>query len=105
MTDREMLAKMWDEMWGAYTWIPGWTQAFDDLSAQQAAWKPAQDRNSIWQQLNHICFWRETTLRRLNGAAPKDDEIARRNFEAPAEVTDAAWRAARERLRRAHESI
>jgi uncharacterized damage-inducible protein DinB len=105
MTDRQMLAKMWDEMWGAYTWIPGWEPSFADLSPQQAAWRPGPGRNSIWQHLNHVCFWRETTLRRLKGDAPKDDEIARRNFEEPTEVSDAAWLAARERLKRAHESI
>ena len=105
MTDREMLGKMWDDMWGAYTWIPGWEGSFADLSPQQAAWRPGEGRNSIWQHLNHICFWRETVLRRLKGDPPKDDEIARRNFEAPAEVNDAAWRAARDRLKRAHESI
>ena len=105
MTDREMLGKMWDEMWGAYTWIPGWEKSFADLTPQQAAWKPSPERNSIWQHLNHICFWRETVLRRLRNDSPGEAEIQKQNFLAPAEVTAEAWQAARERLKRAHEAI
>jgi hypothetical protein len=107
MTDREMLIQMWDEMWNSYTWIPGWSKSFSDLTPQQAAWKPAADksRNSIWQILNHIAFWRETTVNRLAGKPPTEEVIKKSNFEAPAQVTDAAWTAAQQRLERSHQAI
>jgi hypothetical protein len=105
MTDREMLLQMWDEMWKSYTWIPGWTKSFADLTPQQAAWKPAPGRNSIWQNLNHIAFWRETTVSRLAGKPPTEDVINRSNFEEPSQITDAAWRAALERLEMSHQLI
>src|SRR5438477_7050392 len=105
MTDRETLGKMWEEMWGKYTWIPGWEKSFAGITAQQAAWKPAAERNSIWQHLNHIAFWREVTLRRLRGEKPSDDELNRGNFEAPSDVSDAAWKKAQDRLKRSHDGI
>ena len=105
MTDREMLIQMWDEMWNSYTWIPGWNKSFSDLTAKQAAWKPDPKRNSIWQILNHIAFWRETMVNRLAGKPPTDEVVAKRNWESPAEPTDAAWREALARLERSHQAI
>jgi len=105
MTEREMLIQMSDEMWKSYTWIPGWSQSFADLTPQQAAWKPAPERNSIWQILNHIAFWRETVVNRLAGQPPTEEVINKSNWESPAEVTDTAWKAALARLERSHQAI
>jgi len=105
MTDREMLIQMWDEMWNSYTWIPSWNKSFADLTAKQAAWKPDPKRNSIWQILNHIAFWRETMVNRLAGKPPTDEVVAKSNWESPAEPTDAAWREALARLERSHQAI
>jgi uncharacterized damage-inducible protein DinB len=106
MTDRELLIAMWTEMWDKYTWIPGWGKAFADLTPQQAAWKPSPHRNSIWQILNHIAFWREVTVDRLAGKKdPAEDVMTKRNFEEPSDVSASAWQAAQERLRRSHEAM
>jgi hypothetical protein len=106
MTDREMLSKMWSEMRDKYTWIPGWNKSFADLTPQQAAWKPGPDRNSIWQILNHIAFWREVTVDRLAGKGdPAEDVMNRCNFEAPNEVSAATWKAAQDRIARSNDAI
>ena len=105
MTEREMLIGMWDEMWTAYTWTPSWSKSFADLTPKQAAWKPATGRNSIWQNLNHISFWRETTMNRIAGKPPTEEVIKKCNFEEPAEVTDAAWNKALHRLEASHQLI
>jgi len=106
MTDREMLVAMWTEMWDNYTWIPGWSKSFADLTPQQAAWKPAPARNSIWQHLNHIAFWREVTIDRLAGKGdPAKEVVERCNWEMPKDVNDAAWKSAQDRLARSHQAI
>jgi len=105
MTDRELLAGMWDDMSKSYTWIPAWSKSFADLTPQQAAWKPSADRNSIWQHLNHICFWREVTIRRLQNEPPSEAEVAKCNFEQPSDVSLAGWQAAQQRLMKSHELI
>jgi uncharacterized damage-inducible protein DinB len=96
---------MWDEMWGSYTWIPSWTKTFGDLTPQQAVWKSGPQRKSIWQHLNHIAFWRETTLKKIAGKPPSDAECERGNFEEPTQVTDASWKASIARLEKSHQAI
>lgn len=104
--DRTTLGALWAEAWGDGLWAAAWSKAVDGLTPAQAAWKPGPGRNSIWQQVNHMVFWREVTLRRLaGGAGPTEEEIRRGNFADPTEVSDAAWRAARDRFADSHRRI
>src|SRR5690606_31758606 len=105
--------------WSGAGWGPAWKSAFEGISAAQAAWQPRaldgeelsathRDRvHSIWQILNHVAFWRETMLDELEGRKPGDEEIARRNWEAPAAgaATETAWEEAKARYARSHERI
>ncbi len=100
--DRDSVAKLWKEAWESGLWAAPWGKAAEGLTAQQAAFRPRigdRAHNSIWQIAHHITFWRNEVVGRFEKAKPTPkDEIARRNFEAPAEITEAAWNAARERL-------
>ena len=99
--DKQAMVQFWDELWSKNMWWPAFNTSFADLTAEQAAWSPAPGRNSIWQNLHHICFWREVVVARVDGAKqPPQDQIERRNFEPPAEVSDAAWRGALVRFQR-----
>ena len=105
--DKQAMLESWDEFNKKNTWFAGIENAFDGLTPQQAAWKPAGGegkRHSIWQILNHICYWREVVVKRTQGKyQPPDDEIARMNWEEPVAATDAAWQKSRERLSRSHQ--
>jgi hypothetical protein len=103
--DRDSLANMWDETHNKYSWFPAFNASFKDLSPQQAAFKPSPQRHSIWQILNHICFWRETVVGRERGKKPSDEEMTRRNFEEPADVSPDAWRGAVERFEKSQRLI
>lgn len=104
--DRATLAALWDAAWTDGLWAASWSRAVDGLTPEQAAWKPGQGRNSIWQHVNHVVFWREVTLRRLaGGAGPTEEETRRGNFAEPGEVSGAGWRAARERFADSHRRI
>ena len=95
MDEREALSMMWNDWWSNETWIAPWEKALSSLSAEQAAWKPNSEAHSIWQNVNHVIFWRELTLTLLSGGKrPPSEETDRRNFEAPTETTDAAWKSA-----------
>src|SRR5688572_1266931 len=59
---REYLIKTWDEGWEKSWWWPAFSVVFQDLTPQQAAWKPSPQRHSIWQILNHMTFWREVCV-------------------------------------------
>lgn len=106
----------WSKAWEGAGWGPAWKGAFEGISASQAAWKPShfdgeelptvrRDRvHSIWQILHHIVFWREAMVRMLEpNSRPSEDEIARRNWEEPSEVSEAAWADAKARYVASHE--
>jgi len=103
--DRETAVKLWEKAVGEGLWHVPWGKALEGLSASQAAWKPAPQRHSIWQIVNHILFWREYLLRELAGAPPDDAEIERRNWEEPADASEGAWRETATRFLRSHEEI
>ena len=103
--DKTEMTTFWDQLWSQNMWWPAFTTAAKDLSAQQASWKPQAGRHSIWQNLNHICFWREVVVRRVNGEKPAGDELERRNFEEPAEPSDAAWRETIARFERSQKLV
>ena len=104
-TGRELLVSWWDEAWESGLWAAPWKSVLEGVSAEQAAHGPGPGRNSIWQTVNHICFWREHELRRLTGETVGSDEVNRRNFEAPAGSSEAGWAAARERFGATHRQI
>lgn len=108
------MAKLWEGAWSGAGWGPAWKGAFEGLTVEQAAWRPASidgralsaehrgRAHSVWQILNHIVFWRETIVAGLDGVRPGEDEIARRNWEEPAEVSERAWADAKARYERSH---
>src|SRR5262245_47065683 len=104
--DHSTLAKFWNDAWTEGLWAAGWEKSIADLTPQQAAWKPAAGRHSIWQIALHIIFWRENELRRTaSGQKPTPEEIERLNFPEPEAPTAAAWDKARERLKDAQSKI
>ena len=101
--DRKNLLKLWDESWKDGIWFASWSKAMDGLTAGQAGWKPQPESHSICQLVNHVNFWREYTLDTLAGKPkPSDEEMARRNFAAPAPLTEAAWNETRATLGETH---
>lgn len=107
--ERETLKKLWDEAWTEGLWYAPWRKAIDDLTAQQAAWKPDPRRHSIWQLVNHIVFWQDYTLRAARGQKPTREEFASerewRNWEEPAEVTEPAWAGVRARFDQSYRAM
>ncbi len=104
------LSAQWSTAWEGGEWGPAWKGAFDGLSAAQAAWVPegvpgagSGRVHSIWQILNHIVYWRGVMVAMLEPGGKLDkDEIARKNWEKPASVTDAAWEEAKARYAASH---
>ena len=103
--DHSAMTAFWDELWSKNLWWPAFDPSFKDLSPEQAAWKASPGRHSIWQILNHICFWREVVVGRLEGKEPPPHELERRNFEEPANRSDAAWKASVERFARSQRVV
>ena len=76
---------------------PALLEALAGLSASQAAWKPAPDRNSIWQIVDHLAasiVWQIDVLEKGQAASPVW-------IQQPAGDED-AWCAALAQLKDAH---
>src|SRR2546429_9421574 len=57
-------------------WQPSLTEALEGLTAAQAAWKPAPERNSIWQIVRHLILWKRGVLDAWNGNPPDDTQLS-----------------------------
>ena len=73
------------------------------VSAADAAATPIPGGHSIWQLVLHMAAWTEEVQRRLEGAAPATP--ARGDWPPVPAPTDAAWRAAKAALTRAHAQV
>lgn len=104
--DRTQLSAWWKEAWETGLWAAAWSRLVEDLSAAQAAWKPAPARHSIWQIVEHVIFWRGVAVARtVGGEGPGEAEIARRNFPDPSSPTDSDWQATVRRFRESQEYV
>jgi len=103
--DQKEMGNFWDELWTQSMWWPAFKASFGDLTAAQAAWKPQPGRHSIWQNLNHICYWREVVVGRLQGLNPAPEEMEKKNFEEPSDASDGAWRESMARLERSQKLV
>lgn len=111
MNDRELVLKWWDEAWKEGVWAGAWSKFLDGLTPEQAAWRPpgaegVSARHSIWQIVEHMIFWRENFLGRLDGGPrPTEAELAERNFPEVREVTAEAWEGTQRRFERTQERM
>lgn len=104
--NRPTIAQLFNDAWTEGLWAASWSKSLDGLTPQQAAWKPAPGRHSIWQIVAHMLFWREDALGRLAGRPqPTEAEVAKLNFPDPSEPTAAAWEELRRRFAASQQAI
>lgn len=106
---REQLVELWQEVWTDGLWYTAWGKAIEDLTPQQAAWKPEPARHSIWQILNHIMFWQDYTLRSARGQKPDRETFAReqeqRNWEEPGQTSETNWSLTKRNFQASYEQM
>lgn len=100
MTTRELVTKFWNEAFTQGLWAASWSKSIEGLTAAQAAWQPdgLGKRHSIWQNMLHMCLWREHWLRKLKGQSTPKEVLEAENFPAISDSSEGAWAAARARF-------
>jgi hypothetical protein len=74
-------------------WFTPFPVAVSGLTAAQAATVPAIKFNSVWAVVNHIRFWQEITLLRLQGLPMGKEKWADNGWPPAGAPTDeAAWK-------------
>lgn len=88
---------------GKNRWHAPLVALVQDLTLEQALWRPAPERKCVWEIVRHIIFWREYLLCHVMGRPVPDAEA--NNWTLPAETSEQAWRAELERLRQVQQEL
>ncbi|NGZ74572.1 DinB family protein [Saccharibacillus alkalitolerans] len=68
MESKALLVHLWDSCLDREGWFPPLEDALRDLTAEQAAWKPAEGAsNSIRELVRHLTFYKKRLLLRAKG--------------------------------------
>ncbi|WP_145136903.1 MULTISPECIES: DinB family protein [Paenibacillus] len=106
MSQTQVLLQRWDECFGQEDWYPPLVPALEGVTAEEAAWKPKGEAvNSIWENVNHLLYYKEYHLQRMRGENP--DFKASSNDETFSNVEDGdeAWQKTVDRLKKVHGEI
>ena len=99
MTTKELLLEQFTACYDENGWFVALKNALLNLTAEQAAWKPENADNSIWETLSHLTFYNEAYLKRFKGIdyeypVSSNDET----FSRAENAADEAWGAEVERF-------
>lgn len=97
---RVEILRFLDDTAGRRNWAhKGLIMAIANLGVEEAGWKP-ESGHSVWEQINHIAYWKRYILRRIQGQRT----IARQAWP-PAGRTLAGLRRARADLEGLHRDL
>ncbi|WP_409298947.1 DinB family protein [Peribacillus sp. SCS-26] len=87
-----MFLEQLDMHWIENEWFASMDQALNGVSAAEAAWT-SSGSNSIWQIANHLIFWNEDVIHRIDGTKnPLKPETNEETFGKPGDPEDeAGW--------------
>ncbi|HQU85315.1 MAG TPA: DinB family protein [Pyrinomonadaceae bacterium] len=94
MDIKELFLKQFNISYDQNGWFVALKNTLQNLTAEEAAWKPENLDNSIWQILAHLNYYNFAYLERFKGidyVYPKADNDA--TFEAAEDISDEVWQA------------
>ena len=105
----DLVLALLDEGYSRKTWHgPNLRQSLKGVSANQAAWRPAEGRHNIWELALHSAYWKYAVRRRMEGGKRGSFTLKGSNFFARPEkgkATEAAWRSDLALLEREHRAL
>lgn len=75
------------------------------VDAKQAAWKPVDDRHSIWELALHIAYWKYSIRRYLNLDTKKGFGRSPANWPAIDNPTDKQWKTDQSFIKNEHKKL
>jgi hypothetical protein len=79
--------------------------ALRTVDHEQALWKPAPDRHSIWELALHIGYWRYAVRRRLEPDSSKGYGRSPTNWPRVAEATPDGWKEDQNLIQQEHQKL
>ena len=91
--NKETLLKQYDRCFNEDGWFVAVRNAIEGLTVEQAAWKPEDSVNCIWETLSHITYYNNAYLQRFKGIDYQYDVSTNDETFSTGEYTDADWQA------------
>ncbi len=92
MEIKETLLQQYDRCYNENGWFVAVRNAIDGISVEQAAWKPADPVNCIWETLSHITYYNNAYLQRFKGIDYQYDVAGNDGTFSTGEYSEADWR-------------
>lgn len=92
MTAKEILLEQFTAAYDQNGWFVALKNALRNLTAEQAAWKPENSDNSIWETLSHLNYYNFAYLERFKGVDyvyPKSNNDE--TFSSDENLSEEAW--------------
>lgn len=107
MEKKAFLLHGWDIVYDKENWFPPLAHALKHVTAQQANWKPEGTQiNTIWENVQHLTFYKERFLKRLTGEETENPKgITNDDTFTVTSVEPAAWNESVKKLDHLHQSI
>ncbi len=71
MKSMDLLLRGWAHAYDKEDWYPPLKDALNGLTAAQAGWRPTGEAaNTIWENVNHLIYYKKRLLELLIGAEP-----------------------------------
>ena len=99
MTTKEFLIDQFTSNYDTDSWFVALGNAFKNLSAKDAAWRPDGVDNSIWGIVRHLNFYNERFLKKFKNEPVEESDIENsETFAGEASGSEEAWQAEIERF-------
>ncbi len=96
MHESKRIAKLFSDWYDGNPWTYiKLSDILKDITAEQAAKRPIQNANTIWQLVQHCVEWRINVLRKIQGEefqSPEDNYL-----HMPEDISEEAWKELQER--------
>jgi uncharacterized damage-inducible protein DinB len=90
---KEILLQQYDRCYNENGWFVAARNAIEGLNVEQAAWKPVDDVNCIWETLSHITYYNYAYLQRFKGLQYEYDVSNNDQTFSTGEYDETHWRA------------
>lgn len=92
MTKQELIDQF-STCYDTNAWFVAVRNAINGVNVEQAAWKPQDDVNCIWETLSHLTYYNNAYLQRFKGIDFQYDVSSNNETFSVGEYDEASWQA------------
>ena len=89
--NKQALLRQFDRCYNENGWFAAVRNVIVDISVEQAAWKPRDSVNCIWESLSHITYYNNAYLQRFKGVDYEYDVASNDETFSVGEYEESAW--------------